>query len=211
MRIGGVTNGADGEQGPPGATGPAGATGATGPAGPNREFLGLIPGAFTESGFRRNTSQDYTVTTATIAFMKINLFAGETVSSLVYIKGATAATTLTHSWVGLYDSLGNKLAVSNDDTSAWGSSTTREFTLTAPYLTLTAGPYYVGLCIVATTPGNIAGIAGNSALNFVAPAETFRDSATTYSNPASAPASFTMTTALAGKYWIGVKGSSPFV
>jgi hypothetical protein len=61
--------------------------------------------------------------------------------------------------------------------------------LTAPYTTVTAGVFYIGVCVVATQPPRIPGAAAASTVNYrLATPYVVGTHGTTLSTPASCPA-----------------------
>lgn len=71
----------------------------------------------------------------------------------VLLAVTTAGGTLTaaQNLVGLYDSAGNRIAVSVDQSAAWASTGSKTCALTAP-VAVAAGTYFVGVLSVGTTP-----------------------------------------------------------
>ena len=91
-------------------------------------------------------------TSGTLRLFLIPLPSGLTIGTLTFWAGTTAGASLTHSWAAIFDVNRNKLAVSNDNTSAaWTASTSRAFTFGTPYLVPSSGQYYVGILIAGTT------------------------------------------------------------
>lgn len=138
--------------------------------------------------------------TAQAVYTGIQLAAGDVVTSITFTSNTTAGATLSHQFASLYNSTYGKLAVSADLTSAaWAASTEQVFTLTAPYTITADGLYYVGLCVVATTVPTVDGVTGVPTLNARTPAVAFTDT-TTLSNPASSPATATVSAGFSGLY-----------
>jgi hypothetical protein len=141
--------------------------------------------------------------TGKISFYAIAIGKGVTLTTITVGYGSTIAVTPTNQWACLYDNLGNKLAVTNDlGVTVQAASTFIDFTITTPWVTTYAGLYYVGWCVAgsATQPtamgltllGAAAGqIKGSSTLGFFTAASTF-------TNPASAPATTPILAAGAG-------------
>lgn len=127
-------------------------------------------------------------TSANANYTKIQLAAGQIVSKLtVFVIGA--ATSPTHGFAALYDSSFNKLASSADTlTTAWAANAELQFTLATPYTVPADGIFYVGVACVSGGNPTLAGVAGQAALNTLAPAVAFVDSSNTISTSMPATA-----------------------
>lgn len=99
----------------------------------------------------------------TIYFMGLQLYAGTQVSR-ISIGISTAGTGTSLSKVGLYDSAGNRLALSADQGAAWDSAGLKNIAMTSPYAVPTSGWYYVAfIAKTATTmPTPVVSIATSS-------------------------------------------------
>ena len=126
----------------------------------------------------------------------VPLLKGQTVTTITFFAVA-AVNTPSNQWFGLYDSSGNKLAVTNDDTTtAWAANAAKPLNLTSPYSITSSGLYYLVICQVASMPATLVQsdvLAPASAVASLAPILGGRDSATGYTNPASAPATLNLT------------------
>lgn len=105
-----------------------------------------------------NTAQ--TIASGTLYMVAIYLGAGDAITSVSFVSGATAGVNLTHQWFAIYDDhLGTssgaayaKLAATDDDTNAaWGSSTVKTLNLTSTYNPVRSGLHYLGVLLTAST------------------------------------------------------------
>lgn len=85
----------------------------------------------------------------TAYFTAIPLFSGSTVTN-ISVPVSVAAVGMTLSKVGLYDSAGNRLAVSADQGAAWESTGMKTIAVVTPYAVPTSGLYYAALVAKAT-------------------------------------------------------------
>jgi hypothetical protein len=100
----------------------------------------------------------------------ICLDAGDVVTNITFVTGATAASGPTAGYVVLRDSAGAKLAQSADfTTTARAANTAYTIALSAAYTALTDGLYRVGISFtVSTTVPTLRGVSlGNAALTAV--------------------------------------------
>jgi hypothetical protein len=98
-----------------------------------------------------------------LALVPIGLPAGD-VTSITFVTGGQAISGGSNQWFALLDLSRNVLAVTSDDTSAaWGTNAAKTLPLTAPYTVATAGTYYLGVNIVATTRPSFSGAAAVAA------------------------------------------------
>lgn len=135
----------------------------------------------------------------------IPLLAGDVVTTIAFVSGATALATGSNQWFELLDSSRTRLAVTADDgATAWPASTEKALNLTAPYTVVTSGLYYLGICVVATTVPNLQGVSSTSPVQTIAPV-LCGNSDTGLTTPASAPSPAAALT-MAGQYvWAYVK------
>lgn len=91
-----------------------------------------------------------TVTGGVIYLFKVQLIKAATLTGAV-IRIQTAGATQTQGYVGLYDSAGNLVAVSANQTTAWQSTGDKTIAFTAP-VTLASGTYFLAFLSQATTP-----------------------------------------------------------
>lgn len=82
-------------------------------------------------------------------------------ASNVVATVTTQGSTLTsgQNFVGLYNSSGTRIAVSADQTTAWGTTGAKTMAMTTP-VWLAPGTYYVGFLAVGTTPPTFAAAGG---------------------------------------------------
>ncbi|MGW2169145.1 hypothetical protein ACWC1C_01280 [Streptomyces sp. NPDC001705] len=116
------------------------------------------------------------LTSGTLYMARLNIRSAITAATLHYtVTTAGSGLTAGQNFVGLYDSAGSRVAVSADQTSAWGSSgfMSTAFTASVP---LSVGSYYAAWVCVGTTPITIARSAAVSsgALNAGLTPATFR-------------------------------------
>lgn len=90
----------------------------------------------------------------------IVLYAGDTISRLVFRSGAVGANTPTNWWFALYDPALNLLQQTADQlTTAWALNTTKDLALAAPVVVPTTAVYYAAVMVKATTVPNWLGSA----------------------------------------------------
>lgn len=95
----------------------------------------------------------------------IPLQAGETVTSITFIVGATAAGTPTAGYAVLRDPTGVKLAQTADfGSTARAANTAYTVALTAPYTPTSAGLYMVGVSFTASTVPTLRGVSVGNAV-----------------------------------------------
>jgi hypothetical protein len=95
------------------------------------------------------------------------LKAGDKVTNLSFLSGATAAATLTHWWFALYSSAATPalLAQSADQVAAaWAADTWKTLALSAPQTITASGIYYAACMVAATTVPSLIGTRGAKAL-----------------------------------------------
>ena len=92
------------------------------------------------------------LTTQVLTTVALPLSAGDLVTKIAFKSGATAAGTPTNYWFALYDTAGNLISQTADQTTtAWAADTTKDLALATPYLVGTPGVYYAGIMVKATT------------------------------------------------------------
>ena len=90
----------------------------------------------------------------------ISLYAGDAITSLTFISGATALTMGSnadgHMWFALYDPAGNLLAQTADQGGAatWASNTVKTLALTSPQTIAASGYHYAALMVNSGTGGS---------------------------------------------------------
>lgn len=102
-----------------------------------------------------------TLTGGVVYLAKVDIANRSTVVSNILIGVITAGATLTagQNFVGLYDSAGTRLAVSADQTTAWGTAGLKTAAITPQ--TLAVGSYYVAILSNGTTKPVFATGAGH--------------------------------------------------
>lgn len=153
-----------------------------------------------------NASSTGLLVSGTVYLHKIILNTAVTATNIV-IGVTTQGSVLTagDNVCGIYSSAGTRLAVTVDQTAAWGSSGGKACALTAP-LSLAAGTYYIGILSVGTTPITAAESSGFAlAYNNVQTAAAFRHS-TNGTGATSLPASITPASNVtsARSTWVGI-------
>lgn len=102
-------------------------------------------------------------TSGTVYLCKVKIMGRATVSKIsVGIETAGSGLTSGQSYVGLYDSSGNRLAVSADQSGNWTAAGMKTIALTASQA-LAPGNYYVAILSVGTTPPQFSMGAGGAA------------------------------------------------
>lgn len=137
-----------------------------------RDALGYLNTALAPDGtafHRRNLPRlpidDRTdcLTTAVMTAVPIYLQAGDTVTSISAISGATAAGTPTHYFFALYSNAATPalLGQTADQTStAWAADTVKTLALASPVKIAKSGVYWVGIMVAATTVPSLLGSVG---------------------------------------------------
>jgi hypothetical protein len=96
--------------------------------------------------------------TQVMTSIALPLVAGDRVTSLSFLSGATAASVPTNWWVALYDTAGNLLGQSADQlTAAWGADTVKTIALTTPVVIPSDGVYFAAIMVKATTVPTLMG------------------------------------------------------
>ena len=100
------------------------------------------------------------LTTQVMTSVPVFLAAGEVVTNISAVSGATAAGTPTNWWFALYDTQSTPalIAQTADQTStAWAANTTKTVALSAAYTVPKTGVYWVGIMVKATTVPTLLG------------------------------------------------------
>lgn len=100
------------------------------------------------------------LSTGVMTSTAILLYAGDPVTNLTFVSGATALATGTHWWFALYDTnpTPQLLGQTADQTSsAWAANTAKTLALATPYTVPTTGIYYAAVNVTATTPPTLVG------------------------------------------------------
>jgi hypothetical protein len=107
------------------------------------------------------------LTTQVMTAVAIPLQAGDTVTSLTFLSGSTAAGTPTNWWFALYDDSATPalLGQSADQTTgAWAANTAKTLALASPVTIPRTGVYYAAVMVKATTVPTLAGAAVQNAV-----------------------------------------------
>lgn len=98
------------------------------------------------------------LTSGTLFLQAIYLTAGQLISNISMISGATAAGTPTNYFFALYSGSRALLAQSaNQTTNAWAAQNVKTLAMTTPYRVPTSGLYYIGVMVAATTVPTLHG------------------------------------------------------
>jgi hypothetical protein len=133
---------------------------------------GQPSGLYVES-FDRSLSPSTDVaaalTTQVMTSVALFLETGQTVASLSFLSGATAAVTPTNWWFALYDNAATPalLAQTADQlTAAWAADAIKTLALSTAQLITATGIYYAAIMVKATTvPSIISKVAARAAVN----------------------------------------------
>lgn len=125
------------------------------------------PGTFYRANMPRvglydsaSDSGSVALTTQVMTSVPLYLAAGDTVTNLTFVSGATAAGTPTNWWFALYDTAGtpNLLAQTTDQTSgAWAAFTAKTLALSSPVTVSKTGVYWAAVMVKATTVPTLLG------------------------------------------------------
>jgi hypothetical protein len=112
--------------------------------------------------FRTQQASDTAaLATGVMTSVALYLEAGDVVTNLTVISGATAAGTPLNYWLALYDTSATPALVgqtADQTTTAWAADTAKTLALVTPYTVQTTGIYYVGVMVKATTPPTLMGV-----------------------------------------------------
>jgi hypothetical protein len=126
-------------------------------------FGAMVPtdsGQFYRTNLPRFAVEDSAtaLVTARATSARIFLGAGDLVTNLSVIVGATAAVTPTASWLALFDPVGNLLGQTVDETTTvWAASTVKTRPLTTAVRTTRTGLHYVAVMVAAGTVPSLIG------------------------------------------------------
>ncbi len=128
------------------------------PADPDTFFRRNLPRTgLTDSGGDTN---HVALATGVMTSVPIFLVAGDKITNLSFVSGATAAGTPTNYWFALFstDPTPALLAQSADQTStAWAANTVKTLALATPYTVPKTGLYWAAIMVAATTPPTLIG------------------------------------------------------
>jgi hypothetical protein len=123
----------------------------------------------TQTFYRRNLSRiglddkADALTTQVMTSVPIYLQAGDTVTNLTFVSGATAVNTPTNYWFALYGPGATPalLAQTADQTNAaWAADTAKTLALAAPVKITVSGVYYAAIMVKATGVPSLIGTLG---------------------------------------------------
>ncbi|MFF1416567.1 hypothetical protein [Streptomyces sp. NPDC058280] len=99
--------------------------------------------------------------TGVMCSVALYLADGDTVTSLTFISGGTAAGTPTNYFFALYNTAGALLGQTADQlTAAWAADTAKTLALSAPVRVTKSGVYYAAVSVTATTVPTLIGTTG---------------------------------------------------
>lgn len=193
--------GATGPTGPAGAAGATGAAGPPGPANPGPAVNGLAVWNFDPVAATANTA----VSNGQIMLLEVQIPTARTITNLVaYLTAAATGGISGQNFAALFDSGGNRVALTADQTAAWSTPGTKIMPLTAPYAAA-AGTYYVAYLGNATGPMQVSASSSSGQVANAGLAAAPWRFGNTLSGQTSIPA--TVNLAAAGQefpYWCGL-------
>lgn len=124
-------------------------------------------------------------------FAAVALQEGRVIAGVTW-AAVGASSSITNQWSAIYDSSGNKLAVSTDATTTAWSANSMGPTHSISYTTTTSGLFYICLCLNGSGLPTIAnkGNTNGTAVNGRTPMLSGRSNDSSLTNPASAPSTF---------------------
>jgi hypothetical protein len=134
---------------------------ATDPASPDTFFRRNLP----RLGLADSAGDTGNVALATGVMTSVPLFlvAGELVTNLSFISGATAAGTPTAWWFALYDTQATAALIAqsaDQTTTAWAANTVKTLALATAYRVVKTGLHWAAINVTATTPPTLIGAVG---------------------------------------------------
>jgi len=134
---------------------------ATDPASPDTFYRTNLP----RLGLADSAGDSGNVALATGVMTSVPLFlvAGDLVTNLSFVSGATAAATPTAYWVALYDTqtVPALIAQSADQTNtAWGANTVKTLALATAYRVVKTGVHWAAINVTAGTTPSLIGAVG---------------------------------------------------
>ncbi len=146
------------------------------------------------------------LTTQVMTSVALFLEVGQTVTSLSFLSGATAASVPTNWWFALYSDAATPalLAQTADQTTgAWAADTIKTLALATPYVVPATGVYYAAIMVKATTvPSLIAKVAGRAAVNGSLLSSKAIAQTSGAALVATAPATIATPTAVVNQVWV---------
>lgn len=101
--------------------------------------------------------------TGVMTSVPIYLVAGDLVTDLSFVSGATAAGTPTAWWFALYDTQATPALIAqtaDQTTTAWAANTVKTLDLSTAYRVVKTGLHYAACMVTATTPPSLLGTIG---------------------------------------------------
>ena len=149
------------------------------------------------------------LTTQVMTSVPFVLEAGDKVTSISVLSGATAAGTPTNWWFALYDTSATPALISQTAdqlTAAWAADTVKTLALATAYTATATGVYWIGIMVKATTvPSLICKVAGRAAANgalltgYKVKGQTSGSALTT-----TAPATIATPTTVVNRPWVAI-------
>jgi hypothetical protein len=167
----------------------------------NDDFAANLQGLKGQNIDRQAAGTGTILVDGTAYFQMVTLRKGSVVTNL-HCCVTTAGTGTSLSKVGLYDSLGNRLAISADQGTAWNTAGMQSIAVTSPYTVLADGGYY--LAVVAKTATTMPTMArGASSASQAAAISGFMAPFGTLAAQTDLPATATIVTTAAIAFWMG--------
>lgn len=119
--------------------------------------------AYVAQNIRRfNVQSDLvaSLVTQVMTSVAIPLLAGDKVTNISFVSGATAAGTPTNWWFALYDTSATPALIAQTAdqlTAAWAADTVKTLALSTAYTVTTTGVYYAAIMVKATTVPTLDG------------------------------------------------------
>lgn len=131
------------------------------PADPDTFFRRNLP----RTGLTDSAGDTGNVALATGVMTSVPIFlaAGDLVTNLSFVSGATAAGTPTNYWFALYDNQATPALIgqtADQTTTAWAANTVKTLALATAYRVVKTGLYYAACMVTATTPPSLLGTIG---------------------------------------------------
>lgn len=168
------------------------------------------PTAFQRSNIPRtdSTSDTAVLTTQVMSSYAIPVYAGDTITSLTFLSGATAAGTPTNWWFALYNDAATPALLSQSAdqlTAAWAADTAITLALATPQTN--SGDHtvwFASVMVKATTPPSLVGVNLGRAGMSTGPKSTQKVLARTSGSAltTTAPATITSATAIVGLAYV---------
>lgn len=101
--------------------------------------------------------------TGVMTSVPIFLVAGDLITNLSFVSGATAAGTPTAWWFGLYDNQATPALIAqtaDQTTTAWAANTVKTLALATAYRVANTGLHYAACMVTATTVPSLVGTFG---------------------------------------------------